>query len=105
MTERPCEREPPHPSPPTPATAPPATIPSHNPDPLSPPASPPAVALLGTGLPGLGGLELAGSGQSAASEGKLGGDEAAPEQLDWGSIDDEDGAFALWADRGRCCYN
>ena len=57
---------------------------------------------LGATLPAQGcPFELAGSGHAevgsaatvAASEDELAGEEASPEQLDWGSIDDEDGAF------------
>lgn len=100
--ERPCEREPPHPPPPAPTSAPPATSPNPKPNPSTPAATSPVVAKLGaTGSALVRPFGLAGSGRSeagsaaavAASEAELGGEEAAPEQLDWGSIDDEDGAF------------
>lgn len=92
MDERPGEEEPPNPLTP----APPATSPNPSPTPVPRPATLPAGSAGQLSAPL--GAELAEGGSAAAaatatSEYELSGEDAAPEQLDWGSIDDEDGAF------------
>lgn len=57
------------------------------------PGRSPELAASGPVLSGSGSAECGPAGVAAASVDELGGQEIAPEQLDWGSIDDEDGEF------------